>query len=629
MLEKRKTYLLKDLESLSKLNEIDEESYAVNDDIFIYSKDNLYDDLIKNYSNNVDEKDEECFIKELIYLGFIRSNYINYISSPINSSYFTINDSRFLFCYKQRTYYFTGSVDNPYNILDYLGETACNSSFILNNDILKYIYDNKNDVNIYKDNLLKMLSDINIDKLNYLYQLSKNNYKLYIKVINDLSYSFDVIWKTYLDTLKNNNFNSIIIDIALINKINVDEIVDLKELREIISKDSTKDNIRALPNDKFDERRIDTIFNNLVKLNVEFYDITKLLDTKNNKDIIRTIVNNNLYKITKKNIRTVLFEDDIQIDYPNNFNQIIYSDYGQYIVEHIKNNLDDFSNEFYMGDNNIKFVIQDENMIKYILKNTNNDLFIDSIIRRETFKIDGVMIDYKYLKLAYNNNHINMNWAVINKYATGDKEHDNVLLTIALDDILKWYKYDNKYINIINHEFMKCLIDGLYKRKYFVVLDYIFKRINVSEFDKYNITNKIDSNELSHKIKWDLVNYNKNFITIIATKCDDATKNNFIINFAKNGDFDKIKKIITKEELLLIKDFIVPNEIIYVINKLFIAKTIHKNDLISYLKKCFATDENFSIKYRKEYLINIFSNISKNRIKYNYSSKNINFIIKR
>jgi len=579
-----------------------------NDDkIYEYSRRYL-DDLFfgrKKLNSKIDKKIYQKLEFKLVYGGYIRPNYLDYISSPVDGEYFTIHDSRFIFSYNHNILNYDGKISNPDKVCEFLGVNSYREQCFLNNTLLKYFYEKNNKLG--KQSLINQFCDITNERLDFLKQLNKKDNSLYKTFVSDLSSIFDRLWVSFNDKLDankindNEHFYEIIIDIALINKLDLDSINNIDRLREIISEFSNTNNIYFLKENSVQ-------FQNIKDLNIHFNDVLNIL-SDNYDDEKRVIVTNDLFQLNKENLLTILYGNNHYIeDYRLNIDILKSSEYFEHFRNSIINNLDLFANNIYLGDNNKEFIINDQDLIKDILMKTQDDLLIKEIIHRENFKVD-YKISSIYFKELFDYGHISLNWDIVNQYYVGSFPADNDLFNIVVENIDLFYKKDIKEINYIGKKFMQMLVDYLYKYKKYTILNVIFGQYDLEKLDKYYAYVDLKLDELEHKIDYNLIQFNKQSCKQILKRCKKEKINTYIKNALSENRFDLISDLIDSETLVDSKKYFSDNQKIIILNNICERKGINIEELQKVFKKIFSSNVEYKVSYKKIYENNIFENV--------------------
>ena len=580
-----KSNFIRNIKNKNKIIELKEQEikhlnnlHTNDDDLFEYSKEVL--NKIESGNRKDNEKREKGLIADFVYLGFIRNDYIDFITMPVSDNYFTINDSRFLFSYKKHMTNYFGKIDNPSHIIDYLGEKSLKGSYILNRTIIKYIYERKD-----KSELIKQFIDINEIHLDFLEQINYSNYIMYRDLIYDLADCFPEIWSKYISKnfqdKKRNIYDGIIVDIALIKKLDLNEIESKDKLIDKIYSCATINHIDFNNKYPVDDSKSKCLLNNLKELNIQFPNISKILNKLNTEETLDIIVYNNLYELNKNNLLAIIYQGNSEINYPLTYSYIENSKYYKNIENKIKENLNSFANTIYLGDENSKFIIGDEKLIQYILEESDNDDLIKEVLNRENFEIKDYYLNPKFFKLAFDNNHIGINWNIINNYSTGSFPEDNNLLKIALENILYFFNKNTNVISRINSQFMNKLIDKLYINKEYNILNTILHNYDTTKLKRINAYVKNTNEELSQKINFNLIHFDVQNYNKIKNKCSLNICRIYKNNWLQAGGYEKLKNEIDEEDLVRSNKYLSADNIVYIINNIYKNKHISKSEIIS------------------------------------------------
>ena len=581
---------------------------------------NLISELLQD-----DGEEKDKLIIEFICLGFIRKNYIDYITSPIGSDYLTSKDARFIFSCKHNILNFDDNVDNPEHILEYLQEESYSNPYIMNNDIINYIYNKKDKT---KSVFINQFINIKEEHFEFLEQLARNEKELYEKIATDLSENFDSIWNKYATKfdLKKKSYNEIIVDIALRRELNVNKLPYIDKLKSLIYACSDASHIDLYG---VNDSRLKVLINNLVALDIHFQDISKLLISNNNNDkIINRIISHDIFELNRKNIYTIIFRNANIENYPLIYNVMKNSKYCNEFEKLIKKHVDTFAINLYLGEDNRKFVIGDEKLIKYIIKNSKNKALIEEIIKREKFEINNYKIPNEFFKLACMYNHMKINWQTIVDYSTGNAKEDEYLFKIACNQIEKFYNKNTSLIRNISTNFIDKLLKKLYKEEKLIITEEILKNYDTKNLNKENITNNMSREEIIQKVGNNIIKYSENNYYKIKSVCLKEVITIYIENWYDQGGYNKVKKLLCRDQLGIIKKM-EPNQKIECINILINKGEIDQKDISKIIYDNFETETEYIVKYTREYQKNIFDRISKDLKYYEREPRKIKFVLKK
>ena len=591
-------------------------------DLFDYSKEYLKDIRLGNKEKNIKLNDKNIHELDfvLVYSGYIRFDYIDYITSPMDNDFLTLRDSRFIFSYNHNIFNFDGRLDNPDNVLYYLGENSLNNPYMLNNDILKYIYELNNKK--LKEKIMSQFFYPFDYYLDFLYQLKKKNSILYKRVILDLNLNFDIIWDSYFENINDfikkdlKSFTCVVIDIFLANNFDISKIKNIVELSKIISKYADYTNI------DFFNKKIS--LNNLINAKVYFEDISLLLNYSIS-DTLGIIVMNDLFELNKKNLFTILyFEKLISNPYELNYGVIKKSKYSMYLKESILKHLDLFASNVYLDQDDI-FIIGDYDLIKQIITTTNNDNLIKEILVRESFVIKDYIIPYKYIDLAYKNNRIEINWNTLKMY-NNIYPLDSGLLNIAIKNIKNYYNKNINDMKEIHPYIMRKILDKLFYKEDYVITNLILSNYTTSKLQKYNVHVNTKFEEIKQKVNYDLIIYTLSNFKKIAEYKDRVILYQYVGYFLKNDKISKIIEMIDYDMLINFRKLISDNDKMYILYNN--CKNTTDSNINDIFIKVFSDNKTHTIIYKKEYEEYIFTKMMKYLEMYDIGRKIITFKVK-
>ena len=426
----------------------------------------------KEYLNNMDTKDLD---DELIYLEYIENDYIDYITSISNNNQLSGNDSRFITKVNKKEYGFDMKLTHIDNVIEHI-KSDLDSPYSLNADLIDFLIHNKSEYSDELNRVINQFKNIDINHISFL-NITKINYlSVYYNLIKELSMYSEIIWNSYNKNYLSKDYRSInnefiLIDILMqksIDNINIENISIIEN--DIIEYGNYK-NLDFINNSN--------VKNNLKELKVKFKDINKVLPNFENKDrntILDIIVNNNLFEINEENLKLIINSN--YLDYPI----IRNSKYGNKIIDYMKKNIDECADKLYIGKGNY---INNKTAIVYIFGNSNNDKLIKEILKKEKFTLEkenDFILNRKYIKKAYNNNHIKVNWQFLYNYVSGNKIKDKTILQMAYNS--KKYLINNidiTLLNSISYSFIEDFVIELYKGGY---IDYAKKIIDSYYLEK-------------------------------------------------------------------------------------------------------------------------------------------------
>ena len=374
------------------------------------------------------------FLKDLIMSNFIAQDYVDYITLPVEGSTLTPTESKFIFGVSHNNYYPNIKFKNYKNVIDYLKPESFSSINILNYDLVNYLINNRQSYTECYENLIGQFKFLKNKRIEFLYNFSLVNEEGFNQLLK-LLVDENIDLFTYITKSKYNNnkeYKEKFVCSLLKCVHFIETVYDRESLKQYINND-------LVNNSTFNSilNEFGTVLANLILLEIRFIDISKL-----NKNNISLIYENNLYKFTPKNLKT-LFGDCKSIKEMNNANSFNI----KFFKEYVYNSFQYFYSEYYL---NSSFKINDEQLIKKIVTNQNLAAEqLKNIYSRENFiiKVSDVKLNLYDDAISYN--HIEANWTNIKyMYNLKNGPSNQVLMDFIKEN--KKLLFTEKNINLLN-----------------------------------------------------------------------------------------------------------------------------------------------------------------------------------
>ena len=519
------------------------------------------------------------FLKDLIMSNFIAQDYVDYITLPVEGSTLTPTESKFIFGVSHNNYYPNIKFKNYKNVIDYLKPESFSSINILNYDLVNYLINNRQSYTECYENLIGQFKFLKNKRIEFLYNFSlvnEDGFNQLLKLLVDEN--IDLF--TYITKSKYNNnkeYKEKFVCSLLKCAHFIETVYDSESLRQYITND-------LVNNSTFNSilNEIGTVLANLILLEIRFIDISKL-----NKNNILMIYENNLYKFTPKNLKT-LFGDCKSIKEMNNANSFNI----KFFKEYVYNSFQYFYSEYYL---NSSFKINDEQLIKKIVTNQNLAAEqLKNIYNRENFIIKVSDVKLNLYEDAISYNHIEANWTNI-KYMYNLKNGPS---NQALMDFIKENKkllFTEKNINLLNS-----VPDNL-KRE---ILNELLKIHDIDSiklvapvfsrnYHNYNLKENLKS-KWKEIIELNLVKFDEKNFRKIKPLNDTRCKERYLKNWYESiNDINRAQiPNITIIELLKCK-FVSQDDKFKLLYK--ISKDINEDDFNAIFKNTFLSNYNYEI----------------------------------
>lgn len=460
------------------------------------------EDEIKEFYNinGFDYDKDSSLLIDLILCGALDEKFVNYISSPVITKYFGVEENKYIMRINHGLDASDIKIDNPDAVIKYLNYKS--SSKLKNFKLLDYIINNDKNVDYaeFSKKMFSEFSNIDIDEINFIMNYyDKTEKNIFEKFI-------DILIKNYNFIIQLNKFlknHSYYLNDGLSRIINI-----LLQKEEYVSSIEKADIIyNSICNSIFDINFDNKdIVNNLTDLNIKFININKY--RKNAFDKI--IYENSLYKFNKNNLSFIGMKN-------------FYSDKNIF-YKGILNNLDEFYEECYK--NNL-YKLLDEKIINMVLERTENIEFKKSIIEKEKFNISRLTPDvcvdiFKFDRIAHN-------WrCVLPAIKFGFKKELSHFIVRNIDDF--------KSVNVpkINDkEFSTIFMQELLKEN---EVDYFDKYFRINPCDKfiYSINKKMTNKTICFMIEKMLADFSKKNLKEVIKKCELNYVNIYLYQHWKN-----------------------------------------------------------------------------------------------
>ena len=359
---------------------------------------NLIDEILEYKNTNYKFLVSNKFLKDLIMANLITQNYVDYITLPVEGATLTSTESKFIFGVSHNNYYPNIKFEHFNNVINYLKPDSFLYTSVLNYDLVSYLIDNRQSYKEHYEKLIKQFKFLRSGQIEFLYNFSlinEDGFNQLLKLLVDE----DIDLFTYITKSKYNNnkeYKEKFVCSLLKCVHFIETVYDRESLKQYINND-------LVNNSTFNSilNEFGTVLANLILLEIRFIDISKL-----NKNNISLIYENNLYKFTPKNLKT-LFGDCKSIKEMNAVNSFNIKFFKDYVYDSFQY----FCSEYYLNNS---FKINDERLIKKIITNQNLTLEqLKKIYSRENFIINVSDVKLNLYEDAISHNHIEANWANI------------------------------------------------------------------------------------------------------------------------------------------------------------------------------------------------------------------------
>jgi len=490
------------------------------------------------------KKENRDLLNDLIYCGFIDENYANYTTAIVNNNSLTGNDVRFMNNINNKVINFDLETRFNENILENIDLEELNGIYILNVHFIKGVMNLSVNNKKYENFVECIISQFqNVDKihLDFLNYIRINYNEFYNEFIRLISKYYDSIWNKASSEIENfSDYDSVLLDIILSNKIVKSKLQNIDKLKGIIEKNNS---INIIGNN--------IIRNNIKTLNIKYKDINsivpKIISTSNLKnkkriidnynEVIKFIVKNNLYEININNIERIVNSDRIEYSVIGN------SEYHSQIINYLKSNIEESYNNLY---HNTNILMNSKRAVSYCLKEFKNDSEkIDEIIMKENIKFNSIIFDIPHdsIEIAYLNDKFKVDWKLIEDLLKIVPKQTALLENIIVDNIdYLLNNLNDDVIKSLNPNSIMNIINELYKEKKYNHAETLLDNYDTSLLkEKTNIKKTDSPTKIDTFVNNDMVKYNDKNYQVIKSKCNRTISSLYKSNWEKS-DRDNLSK---------------------------------------------------------------------------------------
>lgn len=556
-------------------------------------------------------KKEDLLLLELLMNKYIENDYIDYITAPVIGHKLTGSDSRFIFNVKHKKENNNVRINNVETILKYI-QKDLTTPYVLNYSFIEELFRHKkyNELTI----VISQFQSINISHLKFLYDYSNSYNDKYLELERYLGRISTEIWNSFvsLDTeIVPEYMYEMILSLVLQEELKIENLNNKTKLIELINKYGTSDCIKLYNSN---------IKKILEELNLKIEDLEKY-DEQDKKYLIT----NEMYAINVENILEALDGHEL-----TTLKELYDYNEGKKCIQYIKKNPDEFGINIY---NEYYFIkIDDKKDIDYFLTHSKREDFIEEILAKEEFKTKKENIDVKFLSIAYEKNHLVIDWNLINYYYSKDNNILPILIKIINDNAEKLFDSDEiKNITCLDYNLVLSILKELYSKEEYKKTDKVLSNYLFDDYKYQNVSTKIRTEELEQKVKYNLINFTKQSYLEVKKKCSKSYIYTYITNWYKDRKYTSISKLLNLSE---IKEYLLCNSKVSTDDKISIINELIKNKIISDKKIeetvliSFNRKKWYEVVDRREYRKNIIGNCENIIKKHEYKDKKIRFILK-
>lgn len=516
----------------AKLEEVNERISATE----LCDVNEVFKKYLKDTNLDLNSKEKNQFLYELIAYGFIGSDYMDYVTSPVIYHLddivesLTSNDSKFLMDVRQGKLSFSTRLTGFNTIISQL-ENDFDSPYILNYDLLNYLIETKKTK--YSDRVIKQYSNIDLNKIRFLISFFKKHHEQINVVLNKFNeFQYD-LWNGFesnIDMLtKSDGF--FLAEILLKNDTYLENNENNYQIKEYIEKYISKNS------DLIDIwLQNENIRKNFLKLKPRLYNIADL-DYENYKYVYE----NDMYVFNQINIYRIINSTYLDLQAIKKDKKTIN------LYNYIERNVKQFCDEYY-----INFGVKLDKEISNLMF-WHEDISDDAkqlILRKENIRFRNInKIKREFLSTLIIHDRLDVNWKnILSLYKKVDTDLLFGYITINLKKLIT--KKISKSFNIKT-------VQQFFNEYYIYLLKTDLEQasllMNVYK-PNYEFVSNVSSEAIKLLIKNNCIDYNKTNYKYICQFLSLKERGHYIIGyyFSKNDNLTSLLNVFCVEDVEMI-----------------------------------------------------------------------------